>query len=71
MSPEVVCDDRDRVVCDRVCVGIMNALHSIVMLKDEDNIMIVIIVGIIIIVVVVVGSVVTPDSNSLLSLALI
>ena len=69
MSPEVVCDDRDRVVCDRVCVGIMNALHSIVMLKDEDNIMIVIIVGIIIIVVV--GSVVTPDSNSLLSLALI
>ena len=70
MSPEVVvvCDDRV-VVCDRVCVGIMNALHSIVMLKDEDSIMIVIIVGIIIIVVV--GSVVTPDSNSLLSLALI
>ena len=69
MSPEVVCDvcdDRDRVF---VCVGIMNALHSIVMLKDEDSIMIVIIVGIIIIVVV--GSVVTPDSNSLLSLALI
>ena len=71
MSPEVVvvCDDRV-VVCDRVCVGIMNALHSM-MLKDEDSIMIVIIVGIIIVVVVVVGSIVTPDSNSLLSLALI